>query len=93
MVLCSHVGCSDGKSKAHSAIDLHSSLGMGSHESGQPNTGIPDLAESLIHEPADASCSEAEPGANEENSSSAAQDSAEQQEDWEDDEEGEESDG
>lgn len=41
---------------------------MGSHESGQPHTGIPDLAESSTHGQTDASCSEAEPEADKENS-------------------------
>ncbi|XP_044035223.1 uncharacterized protein cenpt [Siniperca chuatsi] len=53
-------GRSDGKSKAHSAVDLHSSLEMGSHESGPPHIGIPDLAESPTRGQTDVSCTEAD---------------------------------
>ncbi|XP_038591479.1 centromere protein T [Micropterus salmoides] len=61
-------GWSDGRSKAHSAIGLHSSLAMGSYESGLPPVGVPDSAESPTQIQTDASYTEAEPDANKKNS-------------------------
>ncbi len=58
-----HAGWSDGKPKAHSAVDLHSSLDTGSHESGPLHIGIPDLVESSTQ-----GQTEAEPDADKENS-------------------------
>ncbi|XP_030256917.1 retinitis pigmentosa 1-like 1 protein isoform X2 [Sparus aurata] len=86
---------SDGKSKAHSAVDVHSSLEMGTHESGPHHTEIPDVAESSSQGQLDASRSEAEQDADKENSlrlseEEAAQDSAEQEEEWEDGDDAEE---
>ncbi|XP_076616578.1 uncharacterized protein cenpt [Chaetodon auriga] len=57
-------GWSDGMSKAHSAIDEQ----MGTQESGQPRTGTPDMAESSTQGQTDASRTEAECGADKENS-------------------------
>lgn len=88
-------------SKAHSAIDVQ----MGSHESGQPRPGTPDMKESSTQAQAD---TEAEADADKKNSfhlsvedsgqlggyspeEAAAQDPAEQEE-WEDDDD-EESEG
>lgn len=62
------VGWSDGKSKAHSAIDLHSCLDMGNRDSGQPHTGISDLAESSAQGQKDVSYTASEPDADKENS-------------------------
>ncbi|XP_073345925.1 uncharacterized protein cenpt isoform X2 [Pagrus major] len=61
-------GWSDGKSKAHSAGDVRSSLEMGSHESGPHHTEIPDVAESSSQGQTDASGAEAEHDADKENS-------------------------
>lgn len=61
------VGWSDGKSKAHSAIDLHSYLEMGNDDSSQPHTGIPDLAESSAQGQKDVSYTTSEPDADKEN--------------------------
>ncbi|KAM6897987.1 uncharacterized protein cenpt [Lycodopsis pacificus] len=88
-------GWSDGKSKAHSSLD------MGSHESGQLHIGITDLAESSTQRRTNATCTEVD--ADEENSfnlpevmhdiedvdspeEAAVQDPAEQVEEEEDDE-------
>ncbi|XP_062298815.1 centromere protein T [Scomber scombrus] len=62
-------GWSEGKSKAHSASDLHSGLEMGGHESNQLLTGMSDLAESLAEglEQNDVSKTEEEPDAEKEN--------------------------
>ncbi|KAM8730152.1 uncharacterized protein cenpt isoform 1-T2 [Acanthopagrus schlegelii] len=85
---------SDGKSKAHSAVDAHSSLEMGTHESGPHHTEVPDVAESSSQGQMDASGSEAEQDSDKENSvrlsEEAAQDSAEQEEEWEDGDDAEE---
>lgn len=93
-----HVEWSDGKSKAHSAVDVHSSLEMGTHESGPHHTEIPDVAESSSQGQLDASRSEAEQDADKENSlrlseEEAAPDSAEQEEEWEDGDDAEENEG
>lgn len=100
-----HAGWSDGKSKAHSAVDLHSSVDTGSHESGPLHIGIPDLAESSTQ-----GQTVAEPDADKENfhlpevtydiednghlsddspEEAVAQDPPEQEEEWEDDEDDE----
>lgn len=63
-----YVGWSDGRSKAHSAIDLHSCLDMGRHDSSQPHTGIPDLAESSTQAQKAVSFTASEPDADKENS-------------------------
>ncbi|XP_053197950.1 centromere protein T [Scomber japonicus] len=62
-------GWSEGKSKAHSASDLHSGLEMGGQESNQPLTGMSDLAESLTEglDQNDVSQTEEEPDAEKEN--------------------------
>lgn len=103
-----HVGWSDGKSKAHSTFNVNGSLEMGGHDSGQPHTVTPDLAESSTRGQADASPTEA--GADKENSfclsiedrghlsndspvEAAAQDPAEQEGEWEDEEDSEEIEG
>lgn len=93
-----HVEWSDGKSKAHSAVDVHSSLEMGTHESGPHHTEIPDVAESSSQGQSDAPGSEAEQDADKENSlhlseEEALQDSAEQEEEWEDGDDAEENEG
>ncbi|XP_023258220.1 centromere protein T [Seriola lalandi dorsalis] len=61
-------GWSEGKSEELSATDLHRSLETGSHESSQPHVGMPDLVESSTHGQEDASCTEAKPSADKENS-------------------------
>lgn len=90
---------------AHNTSNVRSSLEMGGNESSQPHTGIPDLAESSLHEEVSASLTEADP--NKENSfteasehlsnaspkEAATQDPAEQEEEWEDEEEDEEIEG
>lgn len=92
-----HLEWSDGKSKAHSAVDAHSSLEMGTHESGPHHTEVPDVAEFSSQGQMDASGSEAEQDADKENSvrlsEEAAQDSAEQEEEWEDGDDAEENEG
>ncbi|XP_074476200.1 uncharacterized protein cenpt isoform X3 [Sebastes fasciatus] len=62
IVPVAEAGWSDGKSKAHSSLE------MGSHESGQLHVGIPDLAESSTRGQTNASYTEAEPDADKENS-------------------------
>ncbi|XP_037611985.1 centromere protein T isoform X2 [Sebastes umbrosus] len=62
IVPVAEAGWSDGKSKAHSSLE------MGSHESGQLHIGIPDLAESSTRGQTNASYTEAEPDADKENS-------------------------
>lgn len=98
-----HVGWSDGKTRAHGTFDVHSSLEMGGHESGQPHLGIPDLAESSTRRQTDASLTEA--NADKENSfrlsiedsghlsNDSPEEAAEQEEEWEDEKDGEESEG
>ncbi|XP_039991447.1 uncharacterized protein cenpt isoform X2 [Xiphias gladius] len=58
----------DATDTAHTATDLNGSLEKGSHESSQPHIGMPDLAESSTKGQKDASCTEAEPDADKENS-------------------------
>lgn len=88
---------------ANSTSNLHSGLEMGANEMGanessQPHTGIPDFAESSLHEVVGASLTEDD--ANKENSftedsghlsnaspkEAASQDPAEQEQEWEDEE-------
>ncbi|XP_032358323.1 centromere protein T isoform X2 [Etheostoma spectabile] len=96
-------GWSDGKSKAHSSLEMES------RESGRLRIGIPDVAESSTQEPQDACCTEAEPDADKENSfnlperthdieesrhlsdHSPEEEAAQQEEEWEDEEEEESS--
>ncbi|XP_071319378.1 centromere protein T [Trachinotus anak] len=61
-------GRSEGKSTANSATHLHNTFEVGSHESSQPHAGMPELAESSTQGREDASCTEAEPDADKENS-------------------------
>uniref|UniRef100_A0A3Q1C2J1 CENP-T/Histone H4 histone fold domain-containing protein n=1 Tax=Amphiprion ocellaris TaxID=80972 RepID=A0A3Q1C2J1_AMPOC len=61
-------GWSDARFKAHSALDLHSGLAMGSYKGSQPHAGEPDLTDSSPEGQTDASCTENEPDANKENS-------------------------
>ncbi|XP_039645057.1 eukaryotic translation initiation factor 5B [Perca fluviatilis] len=96
-------GWSDGKSKAHSSLEMES------RESGQLRVGIPDLAESSTQRLKDACSTEGEPDADEENSFNlperthdieesrhrsdhSPEEAAQQEEEWEDEEDEEESD-